>query len=74
MMRSRANAEHGWRAIEGRESLSRKLVGAFGVTYLDTFVSTSYRPGGRMSAINCNHFCLPGPPDEWTRLLLAQWT
>ena len=74
-MGSRSNALYNWRAIEGRESQTKPLVQHFGVPYVDTFVSTSYRPaGGRMPPNNCNHFCLPGPVDQWTRLLLAIWT
>ena len=42
-----------------------------GVPYINTFVATSLRPGGRLHPDDCNHFCLPGPVDEWTRLLLA---
>ena len=73
-MGSRANAQYNWRGVEGREARAKALLGSLGVPYLDTFVSTSYRPGGRMPGVNCNHFCLPGPVDEWVRLLLAWWT
>ena len=37
--------------------------------YLDTFIATSLRPGRRMPR-SCNHFCLPGPVDAWSWLLL----
>ena len=75
-MGSRANAQFYWNAVEAREVRTRQLLATFGddVAYLDTFVSSSYRPGGRQPPGNCNHFCLPGPPDEWVRLLLASWT
>ena len=72
-MGSRANAQYNWRGIEGREARTKQLLGSLGVPYLDTFVSTSYRPSGRMPG-NCNHFCVPGPIDDWVRLLLAWWT
>ena len=74
-MSSHFNAPNGWRNIEAHGQHTRELLGSFGVLYMDTFVSTSYRPaGGRMTngaAANCNHFCLPGPIDDWSRLLLA---
>ena len=74
-MRSRFNAPFNWRTIEEREGLTKQHLAPFGVTYMDTFVSSSYRAnGGRMPGGNCNHFCLPGPIDEWTRLLLAYLT
>ena len=69
------NAQYNWREIQPRELNARKVLDAWGVPYLDTFMSTAYRPfGGRMSRSNCNHFCLPGPVDDWVRLLLAHWT
>ena len=73
-MASRSNAQYNWRSVEAREARAKALLSSLRIPYLDTFVSTSYRPGGRMPPGNCNHFCLPGPVDDWVRLLLAYWT
>ena len=42
-------------------------------------MQTAQRPGGHMPARkaaggDCAHYCLPGPIDEWVRLLLALWS
>ena len=73
LMRSRSNSQYNWRSVEGRASGARTLLESFGVPYLDTYFATALRPGGRMPN-SCNHFCLPGPVDEWVRLLLAWWS
>jgi hypothetical protein len=73
LMRSRSNAQYNWRQIEAQGKLARALLSTVGVPYLDTYVATMFRPGGRMPG-SCNHFCLPGPIDDWVRLLLAYWT
>ena len=69
--RSNANSWYGWRNVYGHHRLDQDLMAGLGVPYLNTFVATSMRPGGRLHPLDCNHFCLPGPLDEWTRLLLA---
>ena len=44
------------------------------VAYLDVTRATAMRPGGRHSARkDCVHWCLPGPVDDWARMLLAWW-
>ena len=30
-------------------------------------------PARKSAAGDCAHYCLPGPIDEWVRLLLALW-
>lgn len=69
--RSNANAWYNWRAVYAHHRLDQDVARAHGVPYMNTFLATSLRPGGRLDAMDCNHFCLPGPVDEWTRLLLA---
>ena len=69
--RSNANAWYYWRAVYAHHRLDQDLMRHLGVAYINTFVATSLRPGGRLHPDDCNHFCLPGPVDEWTRLLLA---
>ena len=57
---------------------------AVGGSYLEAFGMTKVRPGGRRGVLDrernalknktvedCVHWCLPGPLDEITRLLLA---
>lgn len=73
LLRSRANAQYNWRGIASQGDIARAVLGPHGITYLDTYVATGMRPGGRMPG-SCNHFCLPGPIDDWVRLLLAHWT
>ena len=69
--RSNANSWYAWRNVYAHHRLDQDAMASMGVTYLNTFTATSLRPGGRLSPQDCNHFCLPGPPDEWTRMLLA---
>ena len=73
LIRSRSNAQYNWRRIEQRASQTRAMLEHLGVPYMDTFVASALRPGGRMPN-SCNHFCLPGPIDDWVRLLIARWT
>ena len=52
MMASRSNAQYNWRSVESREKRAKDLLASLRVPYLDTFVSTSYRPGGRVPKNN----------------------
>lgn len=67
---------YGWERLERHNRIARALIhrlpAPFG--FLDTNYATSLRPGGRRGGTDCVHFCLPGPMDEWTRLMLALWT
>lgn len=76
--RSNANAWYGWRNVYAHARLDQTQVAGMGdrlrMAYVDTYLQTSLRPGGRLDPNDCNHFCLPGPPDEWTTLLLALLT
>jgi hypothetical protein len=69
--RSNANAWYGWRNVYGQHRLQQDLARNHSVTYLNTYLATSLRPGGRLTPNDCLHFCLPGPPDSWVRNLLA---
>lgn len=74
-----AGAEYHWEAFGRQNLLARELAAAFNHTFLDVHQATALRPGGHMpsrSAMpgDCAHYCLPGPIDEWVRLLFALWT
>ena len=44
------------------------------IAYMNLHPATAMRPKGHhKSRHDCMHWCLPGPPDEWTRLSLAWW-
>lgn len=61
-----------WHALERQNQIARRLVAGHGAAYMDVHYASSWRPGGRMPG-ECVHFCLPGPIDDWSRLLLAFW-
>ena len=68
-----------WAEFARQNRLASDLAGANNLTYLDVHTATSYRPGGHMptrksASGDCAHYCIPGPIDEWVRLLLAFWT
>ena len=68
-----------WANFEQQNEKVAKVAAAFNITYLDVHYATSLRPGGHMpsrktAAGDCAHYCIPGPIDEWSRLLLALWT
>ena len=68
-----------WADFEPQNMFARRLAKERNITYLDVHYQTSMRPGGHMPARkaapgDCAHYCLPGPIDEWVRLLLALWT
>ena len=68
-----------WADFGRQNGLAARLAALHNVTYLDVHYATSLRPGGHMpsrkaAAGDCAHYCLPGPIDEWVRLLLALWT
>ena len=73
-LRSQHNKRHNWRFVGTHDDHIRDTIAMLGVAYLSTYKATGMRPGGRMPGGNCNHWCLPGPPDEWVRILLAYWT
>ena len=70
---------YNWSKFGTMEVLAKAALKPFGVPYLDVYRATSMRPGGynllrprgsRHAVIDCGHYCLPGPLDEWSRLLL----
>ena len=66
---------YNWDQFEGFNNVTRRVAAAHGVTYLDVYLATALRPGGRRPAFHdCLHYCLPGPPDDWVRMLLMLWT
>jgi len=58
-----------WQDFAHQNSIARCLAGAFGVTYLDTYYQMSFRTDAGLRWDDCMHSCLPGPVDEWSRLL-----
>jgi len=72
----------GWHMIPGQNDIARSLCERHGVPFLEVHHATKQRPGGHKAGCpscnargkDCVHYCLPGPPDEWTRLLLSYWT
>ena len=46
------------RSVEAREANAKGLLAQLRIPYLDTYVSTAYRPGGRMPGINWYGHCL----------------
>lgn len=68
-----------WAEFDRQNALAARLARLHNFTFLDVHYATSLRPGGHMpsrkaAAGDCAHYCLPGPIDEWTKLLLALWT
>lgn len=77
-MRKACDEAHGyhWHRFQAQSQLVRRLVEAAGHAYIDTYVQTALRPGGRWFNIynyqnDCLHWCFPGPADEWSRLLMV---
>ena len=71
-------AAYHWAEFASQNALVARLAAARNITFLDVHTQTAQRPGGHMparksAAGDCAHYCLPGPIDEWVRLLLALW-
>ncbi len=71
---------YNWSKFAIMEDIAKTALAPWSVPYLDVYRATSMRPGGynllrprgsRHAVIDCGHYCLPGPLDEWTRLLLV---
>ena len=64
-----------WANISHQNDIARRVARAHGVPYVDVFTQTAFRPGARPNWHDgeCMHFCIPGPVDDWARLLLASW-
>lgn len=58
-LRSKYNAQYNWNQIEAHANRDRETIEKLGVPYMDTYIASALRPGGRMRG-SCNHFCLPG--------------
>lgn len=59
-----------WGKISHQNDLAHHTASAFGIPFWDVYPATVMRPGGHR-AHDCSHFCLPGPPDELTREMIA---
>jgi hypothetical protein len=63
-----------WRLIQEQNQLAREVVERAGALWLNIYQSSAYRPGGHQRAARarfCSHYCLPGPVDDWSMLLMA---
>ena len=74
-----------WGVKESQNAISRQAVEGVGGSYFEAFHATMVRPGGHRGVLDragnaarnrtvvedCVHWCLPGPLDSLTRLLLA---
>ena len=64
---------HHWNEIEGQNKLALELLradrGMPAIQVLDAFELSRLR-GDRHQPGDCLHYCLPGPPDDWNRMLL----
>ena len=68
-----------WPEFGRQNAQVARLAAAHNITFLDVHAQTARRPGGHMpgrksAAGDCAHYCIPGPLDEWVRMLLALWT
>ena len=63
--------------------VARSMATSLGASFIDVAAPSALRPDGAMGGYwpagdsrqrDCVHYCLPGPIDEWTRLLLALLT
>ena len=59
-----------WGKIAHQNALAHGMAKAFAIPFWDVYPATLMRPAGHRKQ-DCGHFCLPGPPDELTRELLA---
>ena len=64
-----------WANISHQNRIAKDIADARGVPFFDVFEQTARRPGARPDwhAGECMHYCVPGPIDDWARLLLAYW-
>ncbi|CAM6092609.1 unnamed protein product [Calypogeia fissa] len=56
------NSYH-WVEFPRQNLLAKEIVEEFGYTYMDVYSMLSLRPEAHISAIDCLHYCLPGPLD-----------
>ncbi|CAI5462591.1 unnamed protein product [Closterium sp. Yama58-4] len=59
-----------WGEFAAQNEWAKRLVKAVGGVFLDVDPMTALRPDGHIRPpSDCLQYCLPGPPDEWTRML-----
>ena len=76
--------QYHWGVKERQNSIARRAVDSVGGSYIEAFPATRVRPGGRRGILDrernalrnrtvedCVHWCLPGPLDAFSRLILA---
>jgi hypothetical protein len=64
-------AKYHWHELPEQNEAARCVAASHGAAYLDVWPMMMFRPDAAMSAGDCVHSCLPGPVDEWSRMLLA---
>ena len=73
-----------WALQDTLSRISASVGEQAGVSYLDVFSLSAMRPDAALGAayfdarfpnnsrrVDCVHYCLPGPPDTWNRLLFS---
>ena len=61
-----------WRRIKEQNKLARQVIQHTGALWLNILPSSAFRPGGHhRPGAHCSHYCLPGPIDDWSMLLMV---
>lgn len=61
--------EYHWDSLAGVNAIAECLAHAHGATFIDVYHQSSFRPDAAVKRDECVHSCLPGPVDEWSRLI-----
>jgi hypothetical protein len=62
---------YNWASFAHQNDLARCLARHYGIVFFDVHFMMRFRIDAALSKLDCMHSCLPGPVDEWARLLLA---
>ncbi|KAG8465666.1 hypothetical protein KFE25_002973 [Diacronema lutheri] len=65
------NPHHHWPDFDRQNQIARCIARAHGALYIDVWRMMTFRPDAALDRSDCVHSCMPGPVDEWSRLLLA---
>jgi len=63
--------EYHWDRLAGLNAIAECLSNRYGVSFVDVYYLSSFRPDAAVKMGDCVHSCLPGPVDEWSRLILS---
>ncbi|GJP55075.1 hypothetical protein CLOM_g14060 [Closterium sp. NIES-68] len=68
---------HNWGEISHQNRIAERLAHSIGAAFLDVDEMTALRPDSHMGrkgnspdAVDCLHYCIPGPQDGWSDMLL----